>query len=95
MHGLTYMNTCDSGVCIIVLWITACFLYRLWYTCVCVDIHTVLLITIFWFIDIDECLSSNGGCSQMCRNSLFGFQCECLSGYVLAPDQRTCYGMFS
>ena len=42
------------------------------------------------FADINECATSNGGCSQICTNSVGSFQCSCNSGYRLASDGRTC-----
>ena len=41
---------------------------------------------------IDECLSNNGGCSQICTNTVGSFKCACFTGYTLASDQRTCNG---
>ena len=44
------------------------------------------------FPDINECASSNGGCAQVCTNSVGSFQCSCNSGYTLNVDGRTCSG---
>ena len=43
-----------------------------------------------FFSDINECSTLNGGCNQVCTNQVGSFQCECLRGYRLSPDQRTC-----
>ena len=40
--------------------------------------------------DINECNTGNGGCSQICTNSIGSFECRCNSGYNLAADGRTC-----
>ena len=40
--------------------------------------------------DINECLSSNGGCSQVCVNQPGSYQCSCNSGYTLDGNGRTC-----
>ena len=42
--------------------------------------------------DIDQCLESNGGCSQICRNLIPGFECDCRQGFELNPDGFTCRG---
>lgn len=44
-------------------------------------------------IDIDECLTANGGCEQLCINSIGGFNCSCLSGFIVA-NEVFCSGMF-
>ena len=48
----------------------------------------------FWYfvthLDYNECLISNGNCSQVCVNEIPGFHCECESGQILHPDGRTC-----
>lgn len=40
--------------------------------------------------DINECLSANGGCSQVCTNQPGSYQCSCNSGYILDGNGRTC-----
>eukprot|EP00731_Ephydatia_muelleri_P028197 Em0019g1070a len=40
--------------------------------------------------DIDECSSSNGGCSQICNNSEGSYNCYCQQGFYLEIDGRTC-----
>ena len=40
--------------------------------------------------DIDECLSSNGGCGQNCHNLEGSYECSCNAGFLLAGDNRTC-----
>ncbi|XP_025087886.1 low-density lipoprotein receptor-related protein 4-like isoform X3 [Pomacea canaliculata] len=39
--------------------------------------------------DVDEC-KSEGTCSQICRNTLGSFQCDCVSNYTLKLDGRGC-----
>ena len=41
---------------------------------------------------VDECQLSNGGCDQICRTTIEGFECGCFDGYTLASDQLTCRG---
>lgn len=36
--------------------------------------------------DVDECATNNGGCAQVCSNTLGSFSCSCAAGYVLASD---------
>ena len=40
--------------------------------------------------DINECLSSNGGCDQNCLNLEGSYKCSCEGGFLLAGDNRTC-----
>ena len=53
------------------------------------------------FVDIDECLVSNGGCEFNCTNleginiaTGLGYQCGCQAGYQLATNNHTCIGMY-
>ena len=40
--------------------------------------------------DINECLTSNGGCGQNCNNTAGSFTCSCGGGYMLAADGHSC-----
>ena len=42
--------------------------------------------------DIDECNSSNGGCAQLCNNTVGSFFCGCNEGYLLNTDDADCDG---
>lgn len=42
--------------------------------------------------DINECVLSISGCSQICINAIGSFHCDCLAGYELAADNTTCEG---
>ena len=44
-------------------------------------------------VDIDECVSANGGCEQRCNNTIGSFFCDCFNGYNLDEDQFNCNGM--
>ena len=53
------------------------------HTCTCVlrhesEICILLAYDLPLSIDIDECLTDNGGCSQNCTNTDGGYICECL-----------------
>ena len=40
---------------------------------------------------MDECLQSNGGCSDVCINEVPGFRCDCPMGSLLNEfDGRNC-----
>ena len=52
----------------------------------CLDLQYVL------FLDINECFSNNGNCSQTCNNTIGNYLCSCKSGYVLDGDNVTCKG---
>ena len=43
--------------------------------------------------DVNECLTNNGGCAQICNNTIGSFRCSCNSGYSLFADARSCEGM--
>ncbi|CAH1781847.1 unnamed protein product [Owenia fusiformis] len=40
--------------------------------------------------DVDECTRDNGGCDQVCRNTVGSYICSCESGFRLASDGHTC-----
>ena len=42
--------------------------------------------------DVDECSLLNGGCHQICTNTIGGFDCSCNEGYTINTDNRTCQG---
>ena len=44
-------------------------------------------------IDLNECMSSNGGCEQDCVNVLGSFHCKCFLGYYSDNDEgQLCKG---
>ena len=53
---------------------------------------TLLVRSIYCFVDIDECLTDNGGCNQTCTNTEGLFECSCGTGYILATDNLNCDG---
>ena len=44
------------------------------------------------YTDLDECLTNNGGCKQICTNTDGSFECSCADGYVIAADNFDCSG---
>ena len=60
----------------------------------------MLIIGMFIIIsDVDECKPTassqgNGGCEQICNNTVGSFYCSCKPGYYLNPDGKTCTGKF-
>lgn len=43
--------------------------------------------------DINECVTDNGGCQQICINIDGGHMCECHGpGFLLSEDNYTCIG---
>ena len=45
-----------------------------------------------FFADIDQCLTNNGGCEQLCVNEIPGHVCECDPGFALSTDGFSCTG---
>ena len=41
-------------------------------------------------LDVDECASDNGGCSDVCINSPGTRTCGCPGGFLLGADGATC-----
>ena len=42
--------------------------------------------------DINECLTNNGGCQQLCHNAQGSFTCDCNVGYTLNSNKKKCNG---
>ncbi|XP_035232741.1 tolloid-like protein 1 isoform X2 [Stegodyphus dumicola] len=43
-----------------------------------------------FFTDQDECASENGGCQQICKNTVGSYECSCHNGFVLHPNGHDC-----
>ena len=43
-------------------------------------------------IDINECETGNGGCEQMCSNTIGSFVCSCDVGFRLDGNGLNCHG---
>ena len=54
---------------------------------ICIIILLMLLNT-----DVDECVDNNGGCGQVCNNTVGSFSCGCSEGYLLNSDEISCDG---
>ena len=63
-------------------------------TYVAVSAHLTYYIPCTIILDIDECSSNNGGCSDMCVNTNGSYYCECLEGYEL-QNETVCVGKLS
>ena len=55
-------------------------------------LYKYILSSNFSLLDIDECLTDNGGCNQTCTNSEGSFECSCATGFTLAEDSLNCDG---
>ena len=42
-------------------------------------------ILLYW-IDVNECSDSNGGCQHNCTNTIGSYYCSCAAGYSLDND---------
>ncbi|KAL5497494.1 hypothetical protein EMCRGX_G013970 [Ephydatia muelleri] len=42
-------------------------------------------------VDINECSTNNGNCSQICMNTIGSYICSCVSGYLLGANNQSCY----
>ena len=47
-------------------------------------------IACYIFIDINECLQNNGGCSHNCHDTIGSYHCTCRDGYQLSSKKRSC-----
>ena len=43
--------------------------------------------------DVNECEADNGGCEELCVNTVGSHQCMCQDGYRLQEDNRGCEGI--
>lgn len=50
----------------------------------------ILCLILYLNLDINECLTYNGGCNHICTNKPATFQCSCRSGFYLLSDGKTC-----
>ena len=56
------------------------------YNIVCVIIATVIT-------DINECSDNNGGCEDVCNNTIGSYSCSCqTNGYNLDANRLSCSG---
>ena len=55
---------------------------------------TEIMLHVMWLLilDVNECDDDNGGCDQLCNNTLGSFSCGCAEGYLLNGDSINCDG---
>ena len=41
--------------------------------------------------DKNECAINNGGCSDICKDNIIGYECQCPTGYAIKGN-LTCQG---
>ena len=54
--------------------------------------HLILTMLYKKYIDVNECSTSNGGCTETCTNTAGSYYCTCPSGYSLASNAHGCNG---
>lgn len=47
---------------------------------------------LFPLLEINECRKNNGGCQQICEDTLGGYRCACRPGYELRSNNKDCEG---
>ena len=52
----------------------------------------MLSATVLYCLDINECTTMNGNCSELCSNTAGSYECSCNAGHQLASDGSTCIG---
>ena len=55
-------------------------------------VHKACIIVAFSLLDINECLTNNGGCAHNCTNYNGTYGCSCASGYTLNANGKSCTG---
>ena len=43
-------------------------------------------------LELDECLSGENDCGQLCIDTVDSYKCGCKQGWELADDGKTCEG---
>lgn len=55
----------------------------------------LIRLNLLWTADINECEVNNGGCEEVCVNTLGSFQCKCREGQTLESNKRNCSSEFT
>lgn len=62
----------------------------------CINIYTYSVLhtdlNFCHFFAVNECLSENGGCDQMCEDTPLSFNCHCRNGFSLNTNGQSCDG---
>ena len=57
-------------------------------------IYAIVINTNNLNVDINECVTSNGGCEHQCKNTNGSYICQCKNGFFLDGNAKTCSGKF-
>ena len=49
-------------------------------------------VTLYFYLDNNECATDNGNCDDVCVNSLGNFHCACQEGFSLTSNGISCEG---
>ena len=52
----------------------------------------IYMMACYLVVDIDECMSNNDSCEQICVNNIGSYSCDCYEGYDVDVDGRSCSG---
>lgn len=58
----------------------------------CMYYKDLMVKSIFYILDINECTLGTDRCAQNCFNTVGSYRCSCNTGYTLNSDGLTCDG---
>ena len=57
--------------------------------------HVKIASRVVSYADVDECSVDNGGCDQLCVNTVGSYHCSCRPHHQLHHNQRDCLREFA
>ena len=72
-----------------------CILVTYHFCVMCVHVDSVCTCALCMCVaDINECATNNGGCAQLCNNTVASYECSCGTGYTLNSNGHHCDGKY-